>query len=193
MKIIDLDNNPINHSQKICLNDWDVDQIFTRDYQLPINTFNGGQAQLKDNFCILLSRDVYSEGDAQFLSDYLLSHSQELSPDFLALLPRWLGDEQKHYQALRRVYRCLSGLDFVAMDEDFHRRSPGLKKLKILKKSIKYTPDHLVANRRNSTKVSEKILKKSAKFIIQQQSTNTEKEPIQHHRLGSYRKIIQKL
>ncbi|WP_223342075.1 MULTISPECIES: hypothetical protein [unclassified Synechocystis] len=97
------------------------------DYQLPAEILDNIVTSLKDDFCILLSRDVYSEGDAQFLSDYLLSRSQELSPDFLALLPRWLGDEQKHYQTLRRVYRCLSGLDFVTMDEDFHRRLPSLE------------------------------------------------------------------
>ncbi len=50
--------------------------------------------------------------------------------DLLALLPLWLGDEQRHYQALRRLYHCLSGLDFTTMDAHFKRRSPELGAIK---------------------------------------------------------------
>ncbi len=126
MEITYLKYSQVNGNHKNCLNDWNVDKLIPIDYRLPIKTWDNLATSFKDDLCILLSRDVYSEGDAQFLHDYLLSRSQELSPDFLALLPRWLGDEQKHYQALRRVYGCLSGLSSAAIDANFQRRSPTL-------------------------------------------------------------------
>ena len=112
--------------QSICLNDWNIDSLIPINYQLSPRVLKDLRPSLKSNFCLLLSRDVYSEGDAQFLYNYLLARSEDLSPDLLSLLPLWLGDEQKHYQALRRVYHCLSGLDFTAMDAYFKRRSPEL-------------------------------------------------------------------
>ncbi|AIE73101.1 hypothetical protein D082_05720 [Synechocystis sp. PCC 6714] len=45
----------------------------------------------------------------------------------MALLPLWLGDEQKHYQALRHIYSCLSGLSVTAIETNFKQRSPSLE------------------------------------------------------------------
>lgn len=112
-------------STATCLNPWNLDNILPENYSLETARLSKNSS-LKIRFCNLLSRDVYSEGDAQFLFDYLLSRQSEFSPGFLRLLPLWLGDEHKHYQALRRVYRCVSGLSFADMDAQFQRRSPTL-------------------------------------------------------------------
>jgi len=128
MPVISPANRRLKSSDKSCLNDWDLDAIIPLDYRLESSLENISPA-LKTNFCTLLSRDVYSEGDAKFLFDYLLSRQSELSPKLLRLLPLWLGDEQKHYQALRRVYRCISDLTFAEMDTQFKRRVPSLKPL----------------------------------------------------------------
>jgi rubrerythrin len=129
VKITCLKHSQIRGNQRNCLNNWDVDGLIPIDYQIPTKVLDNVENNLKNDFCLLLSRDVYSEGDAKFLYNYLLSRQQDLSDDFLALLPRWLGDEQKHYQALRRVYRCLSELNFAAMDDNFQRRSPSLEQI----------------------------------------------------------------
>ena len=128
MPVFSATDDCLNLSNQSCLNDWDLDALIPLDYQLN-NSFENILPALKSEFRTLLSRDVYSEGDAQFLFDYLLTRQSELSPDFLRLLPLWLGDEQKHYQALRRVYRCVSDLTFAEMDTQFKRRSPSLTPL----------------------------------------------------------------
>ncbi|MBE9204481.1 ferritin-like domain-containing protein [Synechocystis salina LEGE 06099] len=127
MEIICLKNNQIKPHQKLCLNHWDVDALIPTNYRLSTKVLDNVDTSLKNDFFVLLSRDVYSEGDASFLYNYLLSRRQDLSKDFLALLPLWLGDEQKHYQALSRVYGALSGLTTTTMDSNFHRRSPSLE------------------------------------------------------------------
>ncbi|MBE9196226.1 hypothetical protein IQ219_13140 [Synechocystis sp. LEGE 06083] len=127
IKSICLEDQPIEYLPTLCLNCWDVDELIPIGYRLPQSIINNLANHLKEDFSILLGRDVYSEGDAQFLYNYLLSRQRELSANFLALLPLWLGDEQKHYQALSRVYSALSGLTTTAMDNNFHRRSPSLE------------------------------------------------------------------
>lgn len=132
MEVFILQNCPLNSAELISLNSWDLDKSIPINYQLSTSSLEGISSTLKHDFCSLLSRDVYSEGDANFLYDYLLSRKQELSQDLLDLLPRWLGDEQKHYQALRRVYRCMSGMSFGFMDSQFKRRSPELKPIQMV-------------------------------------------------------------
>ncbi|MBD2652459.1 hypothetical protein H6G45_02890 [Synechocystis sp. FACHB-383] len=127
VKSVCLEDQPIEYLPTLCLNCWDVDELIPIGYRLPQGVINNLANHLKEDFSILLSRDVYSEGDAQFLYNYLLSRQRELSANFLALLPLWLGDEQKHYQALSRVYIALSGSTTTAMDNNFHRRSPSLE------------------------------------------------------------------
>ena len=55
-----------------------------------------------------------------------------MSPSFLAMLKLWLEDELKHYEALRRTYHCLAGVDFAEMDYVFEKRSPNLEPIQIL-------------------------------------------------------------
>jgi len=113
-------------------NTWQLDQVLPLNHQVNEQFFMNAPSGVVQNFRILLSRDVFSEGDSQFLYDYLMSRSPEMSPGFLAMLELWLEDELKHYEALRRTYHCIAGVDFAEMDCVFEQRSPDMKPIQVL-------------------------------------------------------------
>ncbi|WP_310482496.1 hypothetical protein [Chamaesiphon sp. VAR_48_metabat_403] len=101
---------------------WDLDALLPIDYAIPPQFIELAPREVYTNFCNLLSRDVYSEGDSQCLYDYIQSRADEMSPEFLAMLNLWLADELKHYEALRRTYHCIAGVSFTEMDRQFATR-----------------------------------------------------------------------
>ncbi|MBD2112535.1 hypothetical protein [Leptolyngbya subtilissima] len=107
---------------KLGQNRWVLDQVLPLNSSIAEQYFTHAPNGVWQNFCSLLSRDVYSEGDSQSLYDYVMSRQAEMSADFLAMLGLWLADELKHYEALRRTYHCLSGVSFVDMDRCFSER-----------------------------------------------------------------------
>jgi hypothetical protein len=119
---------------KIKQNIWDLDAILPLGYIITSEIRDRVSPEVTTNFCHLLSRDVYSEGDAQILYDYVMTRREEMSPDFLAMLDWWLGDELKHYAALRRTYHCIAGVSFAEMDRQFALRVPELKPIELVLK-----------------------------------------------------------
>jgi hypothetical protein len=121
-------------------NSWDLDGVLAIDYTIPAQYLVGGASpsenrvprQVYTNFCQLLSRDVYSEGDSQALYDYIMIRADEMSPQFLAMLDLWLADELKHYEALRRTYHCVAGVDFAEMNRQFSQRVHEIKPIELL-------------------------------------------------------------
>ena len=103
-------------------NHWNLDAVLPLGYQIAPNYFDRVTDEVHQNFCRLLSRDVYSEGDSQSLYDHIIGRSNEMSPAFLAMLKLWLTDELKHYEALRRTNHCIAGISFKAMDKQFADR-----------------------------------------------------------------------
>jgi hypothetical protein len=103
-------------------NIWDLETVLSIDYIIPPQYIELAPPEVYSNFCNLLSRDVYSEGDAQALYDYIQSRADEMSPEFLAMLDLWLEDELKHYEALRRTYHCIAGVEFADMNHQFATR-----------------------------------------------------------------------
>jgi rubrerythrin len=112
------------------LNPWDLDAILPLDYELEKSV----DQTLINRFCELLSRDVYSEGDAQGFYNYLHHRdrqsnnldSWQLSDSLKQVLPRWLADECQHYRALRRVYQIVSGISETDINYHQHQRRPNL-------------------------------------------------------------------
>jgi hypothetical protein len=102
---------------------WQLDKILPFDYQLPSEIVKNIQLNVHTNFVILLGRDVYSEGDSQVLFDHLVTRRWEFTGEFLLMMEKWLIDELKHYEALRRVYRLLAGVSFADMDLAFANRN----------------------------------------------------------------------
>ena len=111
---------------------WDLDSILPQNHTIPQVYFDHAPAGIVDNFCHLLSRDVFSEGDSQPFYDYLQTRKLEFSAEFLWFIDLWLADELKHYDALRRVYHCLSGVSFVAMDRLFGDRLHEIEPIKLV-------------------------------------------------------------
>jgi hypothetical protein len=109
-------------ASRIKQNIWDLDAVFPLSYILAPQDIELAPPAVHTNFCNLLSRDVYSEGDARSLYDYIQSRSEEMSLEFLAMLDLWLADELKHYEALRRTYHCIAGVDFADMNRHFAAR-----------------------------------------------------------------------
>jgi hypothetical protein len=107
---------------RIKQNIWDLEEVLPLSYKIPPHYFSEAPAGVVENVCCLLSRDVFSEGDAQALYDHLMQRQDELSAAFLAMLNLWLTDELKHYEALRRTYHCISGISFTEMDDRFGER-----------------------------------------------------------------------
>jgi hypothetical protein len=103
-------------------NIWDLETVLPIGYILPPQYIKLAPPEVYTNFCNLLSRDVYSEGDSRSLYNYIQSRSDEMSPEFLAMLDLWLEDELKHYEALRRTYHCIAGVDFIDMNRQFAAR-----------------------------------------------------------------------
>jgi hypothetical protein len=113
-------------------NSWNLDLVLPIDYNLPAQYLDRVPRQVQTNFCQLLSRDVYSEGDSQALYNHIMLRAEEMSPQFLAMLDFWLADELKHYEALRRTYHCLAGVDFAEMDRQFSQRVPEIQPIELL-------------------------------------------------------------
>jgi hypothetical protein len=109
-------------ASRINQNSWALDAVLPLSYTLPAQYIELAPREVYTNFCNLLSRDVYSEGDSRSLYDYIQSRSDEMSPEFLAMLDLWLADELKHYEALRRTYHCIAGVDFADMNRQFAAR-----------------------------------------------------------------------
>jgi hypothetical protein len=124
-------SQPENRS-RVKQNDWDLDTIMPMGYRIPPPCLDRVAPDVRVNFCKLLSRDVYSEGDAQFLYDHIVTRSMAISPDFLVMLDLWLADELKHYEALRRTYHCVAGVDFADMNRAFASRSPEIEPIEML-------------------------------------------------------------
>jgi hypothetical protein len=103
-------------------NIWSLDEVLPLDHQVAARYFAQVPEEVLTNFCRLLGRDVYSEGDAQSLYDYIQTRQTEMSPAFLAMLDLWLADELQHYEALRRTYHCIAGVSFAEMDRQFALR-----------------------------------------------------------------------
>jgi hypothetical protein len=113
-------------------NIWDLDAVLPIDYAIPPEYLALAPTEIVQNFSVLLSRDVYSEGDSQSLYDYIVDRQHDMSPAFLAMLKLWLADELKHYEALRRTYHCISGVDFATMDRNFSRRIHEIEPIKMV-------------------------------------------------------------
>jgi hypothetical protein len=126
--------NEIISPLKLQQSRWQLDDILPLDYQLPSGIMENIEANIHANFLMLLSRDVYSEGDSQSLFDYLLSRQGEFTPDFWLMMEKWLADELQHYEALRRVYRLLAGVSFEAMDLAFAKRNHEIEPIRSLLK-----------------------------------------------------------
>lgn len=107
---------------RIKQNIWDLDAVLPLSYVIPAQSIELLPSGVYPNFCNLLSRDVYSEGDSQALYDYIITRADEMSSEFLAMLDLWLADELKHYEALRRTYHCLASVDFAEMNHHFAAR-----------------------------------------------------------------------
>lgn len=103
-------------------NQWTLDSFLPVDHVILPEYFEQAPQNVVQNFRALLSRDVYSEGDSQLLYDYIRDRKSEMSEAFLALLELWLSDEKKHYEGLRRVYHCLTGISFAQMNRHFESR-----------------------------------------------------------------------
>jgi hypothetical protein len=107
---------------RINQNQWQLDHVLPRDPTIAPQYFLTAPPGVLENFRNLLSRDVFSEADSQVLYAYLMERKSDLSPGFLTMLDLWLADEIKHYEALRRVYRAISGVSFAEMDRQFASR-----------------------------------------------------------------------
>jgi hypothetical protein len=119
-------------ASKIKQNIWDLDAVLPLSYTLPLQYIELAPKDVYRNFCNLLSRDVYSEGDSQSLYDYIMTRFNEMSPAFIAMLDLWLADELKHYEALRRTYHCLAGVDFAEMNRQFAARIHEIKPIELV-------------------------------------------------------------
>ncbi len=113
-------------------NRWDLDAVLPLDYTISPQQLDRVPKEVYTNFCNLLSRDVYSEGDSQPLYDYIQTRQDEMSPAFLAMLDLWLEDELKHYEALRRTYHCIAGVNFADMNRQFATRVHELKPIELV-------------------------------------------------------------
>lgn len=103
-------------------NPWALDEVIGLDHVIAPEAFEKVPAQVLANFRLLLARDVYSEGDAQALYGYIWARKGEMSDAFLKMLTLWLADELKHYEALRRIYRCIAGVSYADMNRCFAAR-----------------------------------------------------------------------
>lgn len=112
-------------------NPWVLDHVLPLDHRIPEHYFAQAPQGVLENFSNLLSRDVYSEGDAQILYNYVIARQEEMSDQFLAMLDLWLTDELKHYQALRRTHHCISGVSFAEMDRRFSAREHEFEPLQL--------------------------------------------------------------
>lgn len=117
---------------KINQNAWCLESVIDRDHVVPQRYFDEAPSGIVENFCDLLSRDVFSEGDSRALYDYVMTRKAEMSDDFLAMLALWLQDELKHYEGLRRTYHCISGTSYETMTRLFSERIHDIEPIEML-------------------------------------------------------------
>lgn len=117
---------------KIKQNNWDLEAVLPLSYTIAPHYIEQAPDDVLSHFCRLLSRDVYSEGDSQALYDHIMTRKNEMSPEFLAMLDLWLQDELKHYEALRRTYHCIAGVDFAEMNRQFAQRVHEIEPIKMV-------------------------------------------------------------
>ena len=113
---------------------WNLEAVLPLDYVVDESCFVNAPLGTVENFAILLSRDVFSEGDAQFFYNYVQSRNSEFSADFLSFMDCWLADELHHYEALRRVYRGVAGVSFDEMNLQMAKRIPNIEPIKLVLK-----------------------------------------------------------
>jgi hypothetical protein len=111
---------------------WQIEDCIPLNYQLETHLLTQIDPCLHHHFCLLLSRDVYSEGDSLPLFHYLLSRQEEFSSAFWQMIGQWFTDEQKHYQALQRVYRLISGVSLAEMNQAFSQRHHEIEPIQAL-------------------------------------------------------------
>ncbi len=109
-------------TSRVKQNMWDLDAVLPLTYTIPAQYIELAPTEIHTNFSNLLSRDVYSEGDAQALYNHILTRADQMSSEFLIMLDLWLEDELKHYEALRRTYHCIAGISFSEMNRQFAAR-----------------------------------------------------------------------
>jgi hypothetical protein len=109
-------------ASRVKQNIWNLDALLPIGYTISPHLIELAPIEVYTNFCNLLSRDVYSEGDSQPLYNYIMARSDRMSSEFLAMLDLWLEDELKHYEALRRTYHCIAGISFAEMNQKFSQR-----------------------------------------------------------------------
>ncbi len=117
---------------KIKQNNWDLDAVLPSDHHILPADLQRLPTEIHTNFCQLLSRDVYSEGDAQSLYQHIMARREQMSPEFLSMLDLWLADELKHYDALRRTYHCIAGVSFAEMNRHFSERVHEIEPIEML-------------------------------------------------------------
>ncbi len=128
----DISPSSSTKESRIKQNIWDLDAVLPLTYAIPLQYIELVPIEIHTNFCHLLSRDVYSEGDAQVLYNCILTRADEMSAEFLTMLDLWLKDELKHYEALRRTYHCIAGVSFREMNRQFAARVPEFKPIEIV-------------------------------------------------------------
>ncbi|MGB3766397.1 MAG: hypothetical protein WA947_07550 [Phormidesmis sp.] len=119
-------------SARISQNSWDLETVIARDHVIPQRYFDEAPLGVVENFQDLLSRDVFSEGDARSLYNYVMARKTEMSDGFLAMLTLWLQDELKHYEGLRRTYHSLASVSYEAMTRLFSERTHNIEPIKML-------------------------------------------------------------
>ncbi|MEL6814330.1 MAG: hypothetical protein AAFP03_05890 [Cyanobacteria bacterium J06598_3] len=117
---------------KINQNRWDLEAVITQDHVVEQRYFDEAPQDVVDNFRKLLSRDVFSEGDSQRFYAYVKTRQGEMSDAFLAMLEKWLADELKHYEGLRRVYHGIAGVSYDTMDQLFAERTHAIEPIGLL-------------------------------------------------------------
>jgi hypothetical protein len=132
-----MNHRDISHSgstkeSRVKQNIWDIDAVLPLSYTIPPQYIKLASTEIHTNFCHLLSRDVYSEGDSQALYNYILTRADEMSSEFLIMLDLWLEDELKHYEALRRTYHCIAGVSFSEMNRKFAARIHEIKPIEMV-------------------------------------------------------------
>ncbi len=110
------------HQRSHRQNLWNLDEVIGLNHVIAPQYFDKVPVLVLKDFRVLLARDVYSEGDAQALYDYIWARKGEMSEAFLRMLNLWLADELKHYEALRRTYHCIAGVSYAEMDRCFEGR-----------------------------------------------------------------------
>ena len=124
----------IPHLPKIGQNRWHLEDVIAKHHAVPQPYLENAPPEVLRNFCHLLSRDVFSEGDSQRLYDHVMARKSEMSNAFLRMLTLWLQDELKHYEGLRRVYHAIAHVSYESMDRTFTERTHDIEPIRALLK-----------------------------------------------------------